>query len=420
MSILKKIFHSKEETNELKDGSLPDMDAMLKTAWAARELEFKQQPDNLKLRASESSRIDLGKLLSVAFDIRKEELGDIQVVSESKSIVKDDIDQIWKLDVFDLLKHDVEHGKEVGDEDITIIIKYRPYRRGDNNLDKDKSILKEEGTIILNLRIVGGLHKHSVYLQASINIPPFRFERDLVNGNTNQAQNLTLLLAYDYRHPGETEAEIDLILDGLIKNANGEVEEPLTTFEMDMLSHLYVNDARVYYLGKRALTEHRYLDAILYLTKVFNSMQSKWWEKSIKDEEFEIMMEASFLIGFSYFEISAFEKALKFVEFAANSVQTKINYKTEYVNVLIALKDIRSSNVLDHYQRELLEVGENTWTKGHTDFYEFIMRRKAYLLIEMGELDAAEEMLKKMLEKHPEYDFALDELAYIEQLKKEK
>ena len=52
------------------------------------------------------------------------------------------------------------------------------------------------------------------------------------------------------------------------------------------------------------------------------------------------------------------------------------------------------------------------------DFYNFLKRRKAYLLVDLGFLDEAEIFLKSMLQDSNNGDFALNELAYIQRMKK--
>ena len=51
-------------------------------------------------------------------------------------------------------------------------------------------------------------------------------------------------------------------------------------------------------------------------------------------------------------------------------------------------------------------------------FAGFIRRRKAYLLVSLGRYDEAERLLKTLLDDPDNSDFALSELAYIQQKKK--
>ena len=51
-------------------------------------------------------------------------------------------------------------------------------------------------------------------------------------------------------------------------------------------------------------------------------------------------------------------------------------------------------------------------------FAAFVKRRKAYLLVSLGKYDEAEALLKKLLDDPENSDFALTELAYIQNNKK--
>ena len=51
-------------------------------------------------------------------------------------------------------------------------------------------------------------------------------------------------------------------------------------------------------------------------------------------------------------------------------------------------------------------------------FENFVRRRKAYLLVSLGRYDEAEHLLKLLLDDPDNSDFALNELAYIQQKKK--
>jgi tetratricopeptide (TPR) repeat protein len=47
----------------------------------------------------------------------------------------------------------------------------------------------------------------------------------------------------------------------------------------------------------------------------------------------------------------------------------------------------------------------------------FLLRRKAYCLIELKQYDSAEDILKHILENNPDNEFAKQEIEYIKQLK---
>ena len=70
---------------------------------------------------------------------------------------------------------------------------------------------------------------------------------------------------------------------------------------------------------------------------------------------------------------------------------------------------------------ENLDLEEGELPAEHIrSFLAFLNRRKAYLLIEKKRLVEAKELLNKMLEDPATYDYAINELAYIQKLEKER
>ena len=107
----------------------------------------------------------------------------------------------------------------------------------------------------------------------------------------------------------------------------------------------------------------------------------------------------------------------KYLEFSAKNSQSGYKYQSEYINCLIALKDIRSLMIIDHNLELLTKKAEDERTEYDYDFFMFLMRRKAYCMIELKQYDAADDILKHILKNDPENEFAKKELEYIKQLK---
>ena len=53
-------------------------------------------------------------------------------------------------------------------------------------------------------------------------------------------------------------------------------------------------------------------------------------------------------------------------------------------------------------------------------FRDFLRRRKVYVLVEVGRLDDAEKLCQELLKEPMNSDYALGELAYIQQLKQKQ
>ena len=91
---------------------------------------------------------------------------------------------------------------------------------------------------------------------------------------------------------------------------------------------------------------------------------------------------------------------------------------------MINLGDHRSlmaiDSILDDLRNSLSDDEEDVLEQSLRPFLQFLYRRKSYVLIELRRLDEAEEILRQMIDDPDCSDFALDELAYIQQLREKE
>ena len=91
------------------------------------------------------------------------------------------------------------------------------------------------------------------------------------------------------------------------------------------------------------------------------------------------------------------------------------------MNCLINLGDHRAlmaiDSILEDLRSSLSEDEDDEIEHPLRPFLQFLYRRKSYVLIELRRLDEAEEILRQMMDDPESADFALDELAYIQQLR---
>ena len=100
----------------------------------------------------------------------------------------------------------------------------------------------------------------------------------------------------------------------------------------------------------------------------------------------------------------------------------RIDFAVEHVNALANAGDVRIfrtiSNILhDIGEQYNLEDEEEEVPSHICNLVSFLRRRSAYSLIEFGKLDDAEEEFKKLLDDPLSHDYAIQELAYIQNLR---
>jgi hypothetical protein len=86
--------------------------------------------------------------------------------------------------------------------------------------------------------------------------------------------------------------------------------------------------------------------------------------------------------------------------------------------------DFRSMGTIDQLVASIndsLDLEEGEKPAEHIQaFLAFLNRRKAFILVDKGRLEEAKALLNKMLEDPLSADYAINELAYIQKLEKNK
>jgi len=413
----KKDISKKDTVIELKDGTQMDFDIY----WLQRELEFQHQADKIQFRTNENHSLKFGELINSLFDIRKNELSVLSINDGSLTTIEGE-DNIWNYEFLQHFKRN-ENGEYKyyceGCSNLmnqkVLTLSYRSHSNTDS--DNDKSISKKDGILIVHLQYPEGLKDKTLYVQTTFCLPTVMLERSK-KGMNPQPKSLSILIGFDYRKKEEIENEFFTVFNSAKEKLKKNKFNELEYLERELLEVLYHPQiAKEFYFGKKVMTEKRFWDAIEYFNNAFKALQYKWWNDNLTDEEIQTLIECSFLIGYCYYELSLFDKSYKYLEFSARNSNNGYKYQSEYINCLIALQDIRSLMLIDSNLETLTNKKEEERTENDYDFFMFLLRRKAYCLIELKQYDSAEDILGHILKNDPENEFAKQEIEYIKQLK---
>jgi tetratricopeptide (TPR) repeat protein len=413
----KKDISKKDTVIELKDGTQMDFDIY----WLQRELEFQHQVDKIQFRTNENHSLKFGELINSLFDIRKNELSVLSINDGSLTTIEGE-DNIWNYEFLQHYKRN-ENGEYKyyceGCSNLmnqkVLTLSYRSHSNTDS--DNDKSISKKDGILIVHLQYPEGLRDKTLYVQTTFCLPTVMLERSK-KGMNPQPKSLSILIGFDYRKKEEIENEFFTVFNSAKEKLKNNKFNELEYLERELLEVLYHPQiAKEFYFGKKVMTEKRFWDAIEYFNNAFKALQYKWWNDNLTDEEIQTLIECSFLIGYCYYELSLFDKSYKYLEFSARNSNNGYKYQSEYINCLIALKDIRSLMLIDSNLETLTNKKEEERAENDYDFFMFLLRRKAYCLIELKQYDSAEDILNHILKNDPENEFAKQEIEYIKQLK---
>jgi hypothetical protein len=415
------IFGKNKEKSPNQDSF--DFDLMDKQNWIRGELEFSHQHEKLQMRANANEKVTLGMLLNRTFDVRKEEVSDMYVVShyheKTGTLIRDE-DEIWDYDLCSPILWENEVG-EMGfkfDENVVLVISYRR-DGGHKKNDKDRSISRSSESIIVHLRASTG-GDDTFFLCATICLPPFAYEKHktaVTEYARLQGKVLSVTYAYDRTPPEQRLAEYTYLREDAIEKATNHKSNELTDLQHYLIQNIIPTIGKDFYWGKKVLKEQRFWDAIIYFENVYNALQEKWIEGTIADEEKSVFYESCFKLGFCFCELKLYEKALYYLDIVWPINNTE--YKMEYINCLVNKKDFRGIFIVQGELDRIFKIKRTEWTDAIFYYYDYLRRRETYILIDMGKYDEAETVLKVMLTEEVSKDFALGELAYIQKLRKE-
>lgn len=235
-----------------------------------------------------------------------------------------------------------------------------------------------------------------------------------------QVQSHSVLLAYDLRSTKQLQDEfVYMWKEAKSKVANGE-ENQLTEEQRLIANVESVDAARFVYRSRTLHRQKRYYEATSCLENAYRLLNSNIDKKSL--EERNLFLEVCYMLGFCYNELQQYDRAYYYLTFVTGVNRTL--YAEEYVNCMIYLGDYRSlmtiDGILEDLHNSIVEDEEGEVEQSVHPFLQFLYRRKAYVLVELHRFDEAEEMLRQMIDDPESGDFALDELAYIQQLREKE
>ena len=166
------------------------------------------------------------------------------------------------------------------------------------------------------------------------------------------------------------------------------------------------------------MLQERYVEALKHFENAFYAMRTSALDMNSRQRE--TFSELCYKIGFCHTELRHFDKAFYFLDLLCDN--GNIRHNSELVNCLVNGKDVRAFSVIDGLIKTINEHIENDedMNDNIVSFFNFLKRRKAYALIDFGKIQEAEEAFTAMLEEPENSDYALQELAYIQNLKKQQ
>lgn len=294
-----------------------------------------------------------------------------------------------------------------------ISLTYRDQRRP----DKERSL-----AILLKTE---GKGEHTLYYRITLTVSPLSAQPIVAMGSQEQqAIGRTALIGYDLQPADGPLSEFRYMWkDACQKLRNGKDNE-LSEEQRLIASTANEDAAYELYFGHKFFLDARYLEASLHLENAWRLLQADFAQ--LKDSKRRDFYEICYYLGFCFNELQQYEKANFYLEQALP--MQRVVYTEEYVNCLVNSHDFRAIPFITNLLAEIEAMEENNNDDDNTPdiasssdltaFKSFLRRRKAYALIETRQYNEAEHILKTLLDDPDSSDFALNELAHLQKLKK--
>lgn len=252
--------------------------------------------------------------------------------------------------------------------------------------------------------------------RATITIPPLDRQ-----GLRCLPHSSSVMLSIDKMEKGQKRACYDYMLKEAIDTDSDNLYT-LNPVELQILSLLNPSPARDLFFGNKYFYEKRYYNALLHLERAYEKLNDVFYQLNNywKKEFFDVC----YKIGYCLCDMGNYSSAIFYLELA--DTQNYIIYTTEYVNALVNSKDIRAINTIDRttesVQRQISDAAVNgaEVDEALANFYNFLRRRKGYALIDLGDLNSAEELFKQLANEPSNHDYAVNELKHIEKLREQQ
>ena len=397
---LRRDFVETFEENQRKKSKIQESDISYRKrmAYLLREQEIAHQSEPFQMRRTQSASLRLTEMLDLCYGLHDLEFAYMKTVEDEKVTLEFDQEKI------------ADYNLKQNATDITHYIYF-------NDTNGDGSSLR---TIEINLRKEYD-DEVACYLRLSSILFPsvYGAESTFVSGRTG-LDALTFLIAIDKQDEAQYHKEYNYLWnDALDKKERGETDQ-LTDDQKFLLNADEPDIGYYLFRGRRLYADGRYYEAVDFLTHAFFYLNDE--HDSLTNEQQKAFHELAFLIGFSYMELQLFAEAYYFLDIVHDL--NNLRYAQEYVNCLVNSNDFRASDTINNlmsfvrgFMMQSDEEDEDI-PEHITEFYHFLRRRQVFLWVSQDHLDAAESECNRMLSEPDNADFALDELAYIQKLRR--
>ena len=261
-----------------------------------------------------------------------------------------------------------------------------------------------------------GEDDRSIYSRVTVTLPLRNANRmNSLNNEERYPHSVSLLIALDRSDDKQRQQEFKYMwTDAQLKARNNE-QDSMTEDQLMLCQVANADIAFNLYWGQQYFNNERFYEAIIYLENVYNSYREDFY--NMTTEQRRMFLETAYKLGFCYNELGLYKQAFYYLDLTSND--GNIRHTMEMVNTMANGKDVRlfsyTEAVMDEVKRNFGEDEE--MPESIRDFINFLRRRRGYAYINFNQLDQAEKIFTQMLNEEENADYAIQELAYIKDLR---
>ena len=371
-----------------------------------REMETTHQPSDTKMVASPDNPLCISTLLKNIYGWKQPELLELKVVTHQLRTIVNETD-IAEFDISRVLVSTNTEGipNFIGRQ-ATLILTFSSDRQQQQCFPQQMVIaLENEGST-----------SDALYQRATIAM----HLTEAQNKNTeydkdNPTPCYSFVFAFDKVDRKVIEDKVNKTLSSLKEKCDQNDFSHLTSDEI--LAFKYDNPDLFYYQihAESLFRQKRYYETIVELEYIYQYLSPRFL--SLNHKEQNAFYEICYHLGFSYDAIGLYKQAYYYLD--AICPLNHINYMEEYVNCLVNNKDFRTLSIIENMEtliKNQVTDSDGTLPEKLQSFLNFLKRRRAHHLIDLGYYDKAKELFQAMYQEPENQDYALNELAYLQKL----
>jgi tetratricopeptide (TPR) repeat protein len=374
-----------------------------------RQQEFQTQHPDLQFRTDQVQQLTLSQLMLRLEEAQSLNFSKMQIVKNGQLQCIEGNENIANFNLSSVI---IENNSFSADQAVAIV-----HYNKVSTFDNDETVRQDLISTITFKR--DDADASSLYYRLQVTIDNDQpITKEPAPRSTNKVNSFSLLVAHDLSDPKKKLQEFDYMLkDAQIKLRDKQLDE-LTDEQKLILNIDIPNVSYCVYWGMKYYRQQRFYEALHFLEAAYEP-----WRKSfftMNEDEKSSFFDVCYHIGFCYCELQLYKQAYYYLDIVGDI--GRIDFAVEHVNALANAGDVRIfrtiSNILhDIGEQYNLEDEEEEVPSHICNLVSFLRRRSAYSLIEFGKLDDAEEEFKKLLDDPLSHDYAIQELAYIQNLR---